>query len=500
MRQSIRTRLILSFAALTVLPLLVVGIIIGVQAFTGESSQAVALQQQIAGRSAILVSNLFDKLETELRVVADQPDLLTSSTLDQSIKFAGLLSRESAFNNVFLLDDTGQEQIGVSRVFAITPSDLVSRAQLDEYTIPMSTGKLYYSPVYTDKGTGEPVITLSIPIINFETGKPRAILVANLRFVAVQNLIIDDIFSRTETGIQNTIYMVDVNNQVVAHNDPSVTLRGVSFTPLSRNGVQIGLRGDQTVLATEPIKLENETFTIVAETPVSRALALAYNTVAVLVLLIVIALVVSVLVGFGLVNQIVRPILALAKVAQSIQQGDLSQRADVTRQDEIGSMAVAFNGMTDQLQQTLLGLQSHVEELEKARVEREKLIKDLQGAKRLAEENSRLKSEFLSTMSHELRTPLNAIEGFTGIILNKIGGTDFNPKTEGYMQRISSNSKRLLQLINDFLDLSRVEAGRLELADQPFSPETLAKRWQSEIAVLAEKKGLKLEVVMDSAL
>src|SRR4051794_23140572 len=91
-------------------------------------------------------------------------------------------------------------------------------------------------------------------------------------------------------------------------------------------------------------------------------------------------------------------------------------------------------------------LVNDIDEYVRVDLERKRLIKELQAAKRLAEENSRLKSEFLSTMSHELRTPLNAIEGFTGIILNKIGGTDYNSKTEDYLNRIRSNSKRLLQL------------------------------------------------------
>jgi signal transduction histidine kinase len=141
-----------------------------------------------------------------------------------------------------------------------------------------------------------------------------------------------------------------------------------------------------------------------------------------------------------------------------------------------------------------------IEELVRVDIERKQLIKDLQAAKRLADENSRLKSEFLSTMSHELRTPLNAIEGFTGIVLNRIGGTDFNGKTERYLTRIRANSQRLLHLINDFLDLSRIEAGRLELANQPFSPHRLAERWQDEIGILAEKKGLQFELDYDSAL
>lgn len=145
-------------------------------------------------------------------------------------------------------------------------------------------------------------------------------------------------------------------------------------------------------------------------------------------------------------------------------------------------------------------LVSDIDEFVRVDLERQRLIKELQAAKRLAEENSRLKSEFLSTMSHELRTPMNAIEGFTSIMLSRMGGVEFNEKTERYITRVNVNSKRLLQLINDFLDLSRVESGRLELAYQPFSPTDLAKRWQAEIGILADKKNIGFELNIDPKL
>lgn len=132
-----------------------------------------------------------------------------------------------------------------------------------------------------------------------------------------------------------------------------------------------------------------------------------------------------------------------------------------------------------------------------AEQERERLIKELQAAKRIAEENSRLKSEFLATMSHELRTPLNAIEGFTSIMLKGMGGASYNDKTERYLTKVHANSRRLLSLINDFLDLSRIEAGRMELAHMPLSPQALAKVWQEQVSVLAENKGIGFEVSID---
>ncbi|MFW5691413.1 MAG: sensor histidine kinase [Chloroflexota bacterium] len=125
---------------------------------------------------------------------------------------------------------------------------------------------------------------------------------------------------------------------------------------------------------------------------------------------------------------------------------------------------------------------------------------DALAAQRIANENSRLKSEFLSTMSHELRTPMNAIEGFSGIILKRMAGVDYNDKAERYLKKIQANSRRLLGLINDFLDLSRIESGRLELASLPMCPRDMAQEWYASLSVLAEKKGLGFEVIVDPAL
>lgn len=144
--------------------------------------------------------------------------------------------------------------------------------------------------------------------------------------------------------------------------------------------------------------------------------------------------------------------------------------------------------------------QKHLEaEREQLVQELENTVGELQVAKRIADENSRLKSEFLATMSHELRTPLNAIEGYSSIMLNNMG-VELTTAPRRMVERIGANSKRLLKLINDFLDLSRIEAGRFELAHTPLTLTALAEKWRSEIQVLAEQKGIGLQVDIDPAL
>lgn len=109
------------------------------------------------------------------------------------------------------------------------------------------------------------------------------------------------------------------------------------------------------------------------------------------------------------------------------------------------------------------------------------------------QEVSRLKSEFLATMSHELRTPLNAIIGFSQILINKTKGP-LNDYQEDMLSRVLSNGKNLLELINDILAFSRIEAGRLELEPISFELPKLVYSTIEELRSLATQKSISLEV------
>ena len=112
------------------------------------------------------------------------------------------------------------------------------------------------------------------------------------------------------------------------------------------------------------------------------------------------------------------------------------------------------------------------------------------------QEVSRLKSEFLATMSHELRTPLNAIIGFSQILLNKTKGplTDYQ---QDMLSRVLANGKNLLELINDILSFSRIEAGRLELEPIAFELPKLVESTVEELRSLADQKPIDLEISID---
>jgi len=173
------------------------------------------------------------------------------------------------------------------------------------------------------------------------------------------------------------------------------------------------------------------------------------------------AIVLALLLGFVLSWSVTGPIQRIDSRLAAIASGDFSGHIDATNRDELGALAGNVNRMSDELR---------------------RLYRELETA-------SQHKSDFLANMSHELRTPLNAIIGFSQVLREEMVG-DVNEKQQEYLDDILSSGHHLLSLINDVLDLSKVEAGQVELELVPFSLQQALERGVAMVRERALQDGV----------
>jgi signal transduction histidine kinase len=132
-------------------------------------------------------------------------------------------------------------------------------------------------------------------------------------------------------------------------------------------------------------------------------------------------------------------------------------------------------------------------------IQNARLFQEIEDKSRRLEAASRHKSEFLANMSHELRTPLNAVIGFSEVLLQRMFG-ELNDKQEEYLRDIYASGQHLLSLINDILDLSKIEAGRMELAPAPFHLPSTLENAVTLVKERAARHGIGVELDLDPRL
>jgi len=183
------------------------------------------------------------------------------------------------------------------------------------------------------------------------------------------------------------------------------------------------------------------------------------------------SLVLTLVLGHAISRSVINPVGVIHHGLNRLAAGDFSQRIEVRNHDELGELAAHVNSTCEELQQLYRSL----------------------------EEASRHKSQFLANMSHELRTPLNAILGFSELMLDGIYGEP-SEKMRSALERIQRNGRHLLGLINDVLDLSKIEAGQLQLSLADYSVEELISGVHTSVESLAAEKNLGLRIAVPAGL
>ena len=443
-----------------------------------------------ASSAATSIEQLVQNLLLELEAVA-QPTAAsgTAGLKQRNEDFHRLLDRDSSVSRVSYVDASGSEQVRTSAL----ETDRI-RSGTDLSRSPKFLGARakheYFGPVYFENGS--PHLTVSVA----ERAPGRGAVVAEIDLRSIRQVI-----DRARVGSAGYAYAVDSRGELVTHPNINLVLRHTSFASLPQ--VRAALRGsgkapadaattgrdqDGTKVLSAFQIIEPLGWRVFVEQPLSEAFAPLKSAIWRTALLLVAFLLLAIATSVLLARRLVRPIESIQAAAAKIGSGSLNQRIEIPSNDELGALAEEFNRMAARLQESYSGLEQKVEERTK---ELGTALRELDQKSRELEAASRHKSQFLANMSHELRTPLNAIIGFTQVLGEKLFG-EVNEKQAEYLGDILSSANHLLALINDILDLSKVEAGQVELEVSSFSLREALERGVVMVRERATNDGVQV--------
>jgi two-component system, NtrC family, sensor kinase len=448
-----------------------------------------------ASSAAISIEQEMRALRREATSVAQPPvGKGQAGFAEREQDFLRVLEREPLVSRLTYVDGAGKEQLRTSPLepvrrhsgidFSMRPAFVRARAD-----------KQYLGPVRFERGS-QPHMTLSLA----EGAPGRGVIVADLDLSPVQ-----DIVERARVGSTGYAYAVDDRGQLVTHPDINLVLRHTSFAELPQvraalqtsagpvDTAKVGRDETGTKVMSAYQTVEPLGWRVFVEEPLSEAYAPLRAAVWRTALLLVAFLVLAVVTSVYLARRLVRPIESIQVAAAKIGSGELDHRIEVSSNDELGALADEFNRMAEQLRESYAGLELKVEERTR---ELATALAELDEKSRELEAASQHKSDFLANMSHELRTPLNAIIGFSQVLRQEIVG-GVNEKQAEYLDDILSSASHLLSLINDVLDLSKVEAGQVELEIAPFSLRESLERGVVMVRERATMGGVHVALVTD---
>ncbi len=431
-----------------------------------------ALQREKAAGMAAKIGDFVGDIERQLQWVASSPAVASdSSPVELRIELLRLLRRLPALSEVRWIDAAGHERIALSR-FALDTVDSGRDLSADpRYAVARRSGE-YVSPVYFHRDT-EPYVSLALM-----ARRGGQVLAAEINLKFVWELVSQ--FRYGETGVA---FVVNAQGQLLSHPDLSVVLRKTDMsrlpqvrTILASNGATTvndarNLAGAAVLAAAAPI--DRLGWMVFIEQQRDEALAPVRRTIIQSVLLVALGIVLSIVASVLLARRLVRPIRTLQARAAEIGAGELAGRIEISTGDELQALAQQFNQMAASLQEIYATLEARIAER----------------TQELAHANE-AKSRFLAAASHDLRQPMHALGLFVGQMRHSVS----DEARRALIGNIEQSVAALESLLESLLDISRLDAGAVQVRREVFSLEPRLARLAAGFVPAAQEKGLELRI------
>ncbi len=487
---SLSAKYIAVFALLVAVPVICTSVYLLSSSYRDNKRALTRLQQEKAKSVAVTIEQYFT--DRTVRMKGIQGRYLTFTARGSALQ--PLLDDHAT--EAFYVDSTGRKTLA-SAGGGLT---LVKGDFLHDRSVKQARAAgVYFGPVYAPRLLSNPAAR-SMQIVVKES--PEADVQQVFAGTGVVGEILDlrviqDLVRQTRLGTSGYVYAIDARGVPIAHpNSAAFTNRSLAFPQVTRalassqTGSTVGrnFRG-QRVLSTwatvGPVGWK-----VFVEQPESAAFAPVRGKIWRTALLLAAFLAAGIGLSVLLARRLARPVKQMRTAAGRIGAGAYDERIELRRRDELGGLADELNGMAASLQASVQSLEQKVEERTR---ELQRALAELSRKGRQLEVASEHKSHFLANMSHELRTPLNAIIGFSQVLRQRLFGP-INEKQEEYLDDILSSGNHLLSLINDVLDLSKVEAGQVELEVASLSLREALERGVVMVREPATKHGVRLSL------
>ncbi|MBE9561468.1 MAG: response regulator, partial [Proteobacteria bacterium] len=493
--QHIRTKLVFGFLLVALIPVLIIGIYAMQTSIEILHEQELSLQSEtiktfkhnietflaFTKKDLIFLSKSYP-LQNYLKLQNSSSLKMAREALEK--EFLAFAESRNIYYQIRYLDETGQE---IVRIDTNNKSNIINNLQNknDRYyfteTISLPKGKIFISPLDLNREHGQietphkPVIRYATPVL-YQNGNKAGIVIVNVDANQFLNhlegvLLIDqkgfylsnfEDISKCWGGPKDlntnhnflTQDYPDLAKQITTNIEGNVKTKDLMLT---YHRILVSGIGYWVLIAKQPI------------TKVSPAIKSFKNTFTIIITLtILLSLIIAILIS----KIITKPIEILTHVTKRISAGNRQIRVKEQGRDEIGILEKGFNAMLD-------SINIYEEDLDKAKQE--------------AQAANLAKSRFLANMSHELRTPLNAIIGYGEMLQEEIADLGEVEISED-IEKIHLAGKHLLANINDILDISKIEAGKMELYAETFYLSNMVDDIVSTIQPLLNKSEDKLEI------